>query len=181
MKTNTAMISRPQPILPALASSETIHLMQLGQQRGWETMILGQAPLPEAHVRVGNWLIVPIEEDTSLIPARALRRVQAIYEAGLRPKGFVVVHEAPLVLPAPETHTPHESLLSKVGPHILPVLGVVGRIVGVVAMGLAAIGVTAIGGLPLVLLLGVAMLDPILVAVTDDGHWVEIDRWWGEP
>jgi hypothetical protein len=27
------------------------------------------------------------------------------------------------------------------------------------------------------LLAGMVMLDPILVAVTEDGYWIEIDRW----
>ena len=25
---------------------------------------------------------------------------------------------------------------------------------------------------------GLAAVDPILVAVTEDGSWIEIDRWW---
>jgi hypothetical protein len=27
------------------------------------------------------------------------------------------------------------------------------------------------------LLIGLVMVDPILIAVTEDGYWIEIDRW----
>ena len=41
---------------------------------------------------------LPAQLDSTHIPARALERVQAIYAVGLRPQGFVVVHEAPPLL-----------------------------------------------------------------------------------
>jgi hypothetical protein len=33
---------------------------------------------------------------------------------------------------------------------------------------------------PALLVVGAVVVDPILVAVTEDGYWVEIDRWWSE-
>jgi hypothetical protein len=45
----------------------------------------------------------------------------------------------------------------------------------IAVMALAAIAVLA---LPLVMVSGALAFDPILVAVTEDGYWVEIDRWW---
>jgi len=75
--------------------------MELSRTRGWDWPVLGQAPLPSEPVRVGKWLLVPAQDDSSTIPARTLTRIQAIYAAGLRPRGFVLVHEAPLELTAP--------------------------------------------------------------------------------
>jgi hypothetical protein len=142
---------------------------------------VGNAPFPERPVRVGEWLIVPVEQDTSAIPARALRRVQALYEAGLRPQGFVIVHEAPMQLTSPhDGRAPDPLRLPELPPHLKMALGVAGRTVMVVAQTLAMVGIVAIGGLPAALFMGIAMLDPMLIAVTEDGDWVEIDRWWNE-
>jgi hypothetical protein len=143
--------------------------------------VVGNAPIPENPVRVGEWLIVPVEEDSSAIPARALRRVQALYEAGLRPQGFVIVHEAPMQLTAPhDSRTSDPTHLPELSPHLKMALGAAGHILAVVAQTLAMVGMVAIGGLPAALFMGIAMLDPMLIAVTEDGDWVEIDRWWNE-
>ena len=32
--------------------------------------------------------------------------------------------------------------------------------------------------IPTAFLTGAALIDPILIAVTEDDYWVEIDRWW---
>jgi len=177
------IVSVPQSaVLPALRSPKTTKLVALGERRGWEARVLGRAPLPQAAVRFGEWLIVPIEQDTSQVPARALRRVQAIYEAGLRPAGFVVVHEAPLQLagpaPKPVQIDPAEIVerLRPLGEVAVKVAGML-VVVGVnVALALAFIAMP----LPF-LVIGALALDPILIAVMDDGSWVEIDRWWSEP
>ena len=38
-----------------------------------------------------------------------------------------------------------------------------------------SIGSTVI---PAFFLMGAALLDPILITVTEDDYWIEIDRWW---
>ena len=85
-----------------LASPQTRQLVAFGQQQGWACNGLGQAPMPEKAARLGKWLIVPAYLDSSPIPDRAMKRIQAIYASGLRPKGFIVVHEAPMLLAAPQ-------------------------------------------------------------------------------
>jgi hypothetical protein len=165
-----------RPVVP-FASPETQRLMMLGQERGWDFMVLGQAPLPTEPVRLHKWLIVPVEQDTSHIPPRALERVQAIYAASLRPKGFVVVHEAPMALSSARSNEPHFAFPKLTA--VLPVMeGVLG---GVVAAGLVAIAAAITVAVPLTLVAGALLLDPILIAVTEDGDWIEIDRWWNEP
>ena len=51
---------------------------------------------------------------------------------------------------------------------------------GLIAIAMAVIGMVLAIIVPLGLLAGAASVDPILVAVTEDGDWVEIDRWWNE-
>lgn len=179
----TQMVAVDQAaVTRALVSPETMELVTFGERRGWEPRVLGRAPLPQSPVRVGEWLIVPAEQDTSAVPARALRRVQALYEAGLRPQGFVIVHEAPMQLAAPKSEDKvlEDAQPLTVSPVLRSALGALGRVLAVVASALAIVGISVFAGLPLALLMGVVMLDPMLIVVTEDGHWVEIDRWWNE-
>jgi len=168
------------------ASQETTQLISLADEHRWPFQVLGKAPMPDVPVRLGDWLLVPAQVDSSPIPQRAWERIQAIFGAGIRPQGFVLVHEAPMMLTAPdglpsserdvairESQWPGHSGLTELG----AVLGA-----GVAAAsGLAALAVGALAliaaVLPITLMAGALMLDPILVAVTEDGYWVEIDRW----
>ncbi len=182
MKTMNVMVTKPPAVLSALMGPQALQLMQLGERRGWEPMVLGKAPLPEEPVRLGDWLLVPVEQDTSLIPARALRRVQAIYEAGLRPQGFVVVHEAPLQLAGPKVASkPIDP--AEIVERLRPVGAFAVKAAGVLAVvGACLLTVMAAIALPIPFaLIGAIALDPILVVVTEDGDWIEIDRWWSEP
>lgn len=172
----------------AAASVETQELMALGTARGWDFRVLGQAPLPEEPVRLGDWLLVPAHQDSSPIPPRALARLRAIFEVGLRPKGFVLVHEAPKLLPAPAQAPPESWRVPLLPPHVTSVLKRAGTVAGAAVLGVAALTgalvlalvavlVVAVALVPLALVAGAVMVDPILVAVTEDGYWIEIDRW----
>ena len=181
---SSGFVNRVAPMV----SPATLQLLLLGQQRGWDFAVLGQAPLPEDPVRLGDWLIVPADQDTSQVPARALERVQAIYAAGIRPKGFVVVHEAPKLLSAPVQDEPNTLRMPILPAQLKTTLTVVAGALGVLAIGFVvlstiavlavlAISVAAMLILPAALVVGVALVDPILIAVTEDGYWVELDRW----
>ena len=170
-----------QKILSDLIThSQVQQFLALAEDNGWPIQVLGQAPLPTMPLRVGNWLLVPAQQDTSLIPARTYQRIQSIYAQGLRPKGFVVVHEAPLLLKA---HTAKVSPQTKTNPIPKPIL----KMIGAAAMGLGAltgaiavVSVLVLGCvllLPVVMVAGGILIDPILVAVTEDDYWIEIDRW----
>lgn len=175
----------------ALLSPEARGLMRLGREQGWDFAVLGQAPLPREQVRLGDWLIVPVHQDSSTIPARTLERVQAVYAAGLRPQGFVLVHEAPKLLSAPKQNESQPLRLPLLSPqHQSAIKWAGGALAGVAAglialSGLALLAVAAFAllallatvVLPMVMLAGVALYDPILIAVTEDGYWVEVDRW----
>ena len=159
-------------------------LMTLGKEEVWDFAIVGQAPMPEKAVRLEDWLIVPAQQDSSEIPEQALARVEAIYRAGIRPKGFVLVHEAPMLLPAPEgtevQRVEREWALDPetkekiIEPLSFGVSALAKVVAGVVTLFVAAGAVV----IPAIFMTAAALIDPILVVVTEDDYWIEIDRWW---
>lgn len=169
-------------------SMDTQNLLMLGRKKGWRLHILGQAPIPVESIRLGDWLLVPAEKDTSPIPDRAWQRLQALFAAGIRPQGFVVVHEAPKLLPPPSGSefadlqglirgAQFKSALKTVATVLSVVGGALAVVSGVIVIAiltvLAAAAVFTVGAL----IAGAIALDPILIAVMDDGTWIEIDRW----
>jgi hypothetical protein len=106
-----------------------------------------------------------------------MARIQAIFAAGIRPEGFVLVHEAPMLLKAPPAvpAEPRSMLGATYSPEATP------GFVTSLANGLAALASTILPMLFFVV--AAAMSDPILVAVIrddvdiEDHVWVEIDRW----
>ena len=196
---NTQYPHNPQTIISpahtagraAVTHPETQQLLSLGRQQGWDVNILGRAPLPDAPVRIGDWLIVPSWQDTSPMPARALARVQAVYDAGIRPVGFFLAHEAPLQLPPPAEALPQTGSTwqrPSLPEWVVPALKVTAGTLGVLALGVvvitglallaaAVLTVAAVIAIPALLITAAVVLDPILIAVTEDGTWIEIDRW----
>lgn len=147
-------------------------LLELGRENGWAFAILGIAPLPTEVVKLAKWEIVPAHLDTSSIPARALERIQAVYAAGFRPKGFVIAHELPMEVIDEPAITIERDVTIDVG----KVVEVTGKALGAIALGAAA--VLGLAGSAALAVGSALLLDPILVAVTDDDVWVEIDRWY---
>ena len=169
-------------------SRQVRELETLSRREGWNHAVLGQAPLPTRPVRLGDWLMVPVEQDSSPVPARALRRVQSIFEAGIRPEGFVLVHEAPKLLAGPPEKEPESLQMGALPDGLRSKLKAIGMGLGAVGLalvaipGLVALAVVALSlaGLviaPVALVVGAVVVDPILIAVTEDGYWVEVDRW----
>ncbi len=160
------------------ASHEAGELVALGRAHYWPFHVLGRAPMLQEPVRLGDWLLVPAQDDSTAIPTRAMARIQAIFAAGIRPQGFVLVHEAPKLLKAPvsaaERPQPQNAIPFQTTS--------VPQSTSDFATALGA-GITALASLffPMMfLVVAVAMADPILVAVTEDGYWIEIDRWYTE-
>ena len=169
-------------------STETKQLLSIGDQHGWNFQVLGQAPFPETTIRIGDWLLSPAETDSSLVPDRTLTRIQAIFAAGIRPQGFVVAHEAPKLLSSPAIGKakksgripisfPHTTFLPSIDTATV-VLGFIAKVIKGIASAIVSFLSFAV---PLLLtstlFMGAVLIDPILVAVTDDGTWIEVDRW----
>ena len=155
---------------------QTKQLLVLGKKNRWPMQVLGKAPMLKIPVRIQDWLLVPSTMDSTPLPDQAIQRIKALYEAGIRPQGFVMVHEAPLQLKAPaiqEKQKVDKQMLKKIGGAALGLGAITGSLV-------AAVGIAIIGGLlilPAGLLAAAVIIDPILVAVMPDDSWVEIDRW----
>ena len=160
------------------------NLIAFGRSRGWDFQILGKAPFPTAPFRRGDWLIVPAHLDTTPLPPCAKQRMEAIFAAGIRPQGFILVHEAPFLLTAgtqAETRQKPEPIQLPVNKQkVKKFLKASGGVLAVVAVASGAVILLAVALallLPGLLLATALVIDPILVAVTSDGYWVEIDRW----
>lgn len=163
-----------------LANSRTTqNLMALGQRESWAFAVLGIAPMPCEPITLSKWLIVPAHLDTSPIPQHAMERIQAIFAAGIRPQGFVVVHEKPNQIPASIPDVVEGEALVRPGYDFTIDVGkVVG--IGIKVVGAVAVAGFAIAGivLPAAFAIGSALLiDPILICVADN-VWTEVDRWW---
>jgi len=161
-------------------------LVILGQSHGWLFTILGIAPIPDQPVRTNDWLIVPAHLDNTVLPEFAKLRMDAIFSAGIHPKAWFLVHEAPKQLPPTigskiEVDGLNQRIVTRRNRQKLrSVLKVVGIASGVIAVAAGALAVAAVAvavTLPVLLVPAALLLDPILVAVTEDGYWIEIARW----
>jgi hypothetical protein len=164
---------------PNSLSTQSGEMLSLGRRNGWGFQHLGYAELPDRPVRLQDWLLVPASQDTTPVPPRTLERIKAIYLSGIRPKGFVVVHEAPKAFQSPR---PEQSATKMLPPPVVSqavsnhVSSSVSNPSGV-ADGLASfISAFATMIFPM-LFIGLMALDPIVVAVMEDNSWIEVDRW----
>ena len=173
---NNRSIVRSHPTeLLAQVGPETRQIFRLAEQKGWDFNLLGQAQLPKELTQLDQWIIVPANQDSSEIPARTYKRIQTLFANGIRPKGFVIVHEAPRLLTAPKPVPQHAA------PQVFPpevekpkaATSPTDAITSIFSSALFGTIITVIGAL----FMGIAMIDPIVVAVMEDNCWVEIDRW----
>ena len=158
----------PRDTRPPAPSPEAAELLAVGRRHLWSFQVLGQAPMLQESVRLGDWLLVPAQRDSTPLPPRAVARIAAIFASGARPQGFVLVHESPMLLKAPR-EAPQQPKVAAV-----PAGSTGGDVLSALGSALTAI-VTTI--LPMFFLAAAAIVDPILVAVTEDNYWIEIDRW----
>ncbi len=168
--------SRAMPVL-----EQERRILEVGEANGWPFQVRGVAPPPLRPMYFRNWYLVPIEQDDSVVPARALVRMAAIYEAGVTPKALIIAHELPPLLPAPpepprvvrsEVPTKQLSESSRAG-----IKGAVAPANGLLSIGAAM--ARAMAFLPLLALPALAALvDPCLFVVTEDDVWIQIDFWY---
>lgn len=168
---------------------EAQQLLALGELKRWDgVQVLGFAPVPDRPVYLGEWMITPAELDSSPLPERAMSRIQSVYAAGIRPKRWVLVHETPKLLAAPKK--PRRKTWTEVKAHLAEAgemakvaaekaAPIAWQVTKVVAVTAGAVAVVCSAGTLLMVALAVSaiMADPILIAVTDDDCWIEIDRW----
>ncbi len=144
---------------------------------GFPVRVLGQSLAPVLPQQVGDWWLEPLGPAT-ILPARAEQRLRAVLAAGVMPRAVVVFHELPAAPPArfPVARR-HAVALARALPsmaaaversalRLLPVLGwLLIAAARALLLGLAAV------------LAALVLVDPCLVVVTEDGWWLEVDRW----
>ncbi len=188
IKTTQSISNTFSSRIATLTSPDTRNILRLSHEQGWHCTLLGQAPYPEEPLRIQDWLIVPAHLDSSNIPDRALGRIQTIYASGLRPKGFVVVHEAPMLLAEPGPRKTQDIRFPMINPQVRSglklastaiAIGTIGTVAisGVAILAVAGLTMAALLFIPAAMVMGVTVLDPILITVTKDDYWIEIDRW----
>jgi hypothetical protein len=164
MNTLTSYPNSKENLAECTTCNQVQAFLALGDFMGWRPQVIGQAPMLAEPIRMQEWLLVPAQQDNTELPPRTLRRIKLIYKQGLHPQGFVVVHEAPMQLTAPAPVITEKTPVE---------WEQVGQFAGSIAKGL---GMLLLGSLLLPLGL-LVMLDPILIVVTQDNYWIEIDRW----
>jgi len=133
-------------------SAMAIQLLALGKANGWHFQSLGKAPIPVNPIHLDGWVLIPAEQDTHPIPNRTKHRIKTVFASGIRPQAWILIHEAPALLPAPNQQKA-SSILAQV------------------------FGLFTLGSILSTLVMTAAVVDPILVAITLEGEWIEIDRW----
>ena len=83
-------------------STMAIQLLALGKANGWHFQSLGRAPVPTAPIHLDGWVVIPAEQDTQPMLDRTKYRINTVFASGIRPQAWVVIHEAPALLPAPK-------------------------------------------------------------------------------
>jgi hypothetical protein len=166
-----------------------------------ELMGRSVATVPDEPLVLGNWEIRPVRTTQALseLPTRARRRVSQMAEAGIQVADLLIYHEVKepsrlstltasastqlrIVGPhlsnaksklaiwasqdAPVLADQAQQLIRQHGPTLLKGLAVLATVVLTIAMYSALAIASAIAS------------DPVLVMVTDDDYWIEIDRWF---
>lgn len=160
-------------------SAEGSGLLALGQERHWKFRLLGKRPPLTRPTFRQQWWLVPVEEESGAIPPRALKRVRAIYQAGLRPQAFVIAHEAPPLLQSPQKRregSNRQVSTPSSGEVLTPIVAICGALLRGLGL-LLAMAVPALGALLGMALMAAIAVDPRLIAITSEGEWIEIDRW----
>lgn len=166
----------------------------LGAPIDFPVRVLGRSRAPIVARRLGEWWVEPVSARTRL-PSRARGRLQVLLSAGVQIKAVVLFHEIPGVARRRSTweslvvhvnlwlqqespivvEQALEALASTLKKHA-PVLGRLLLSGGTAVLtGIALVALAAVLAAPAVI--GVALSDPCLVVVTEDGYWIEVDRW----
>lgn len=174
-----------------LASNEVRAMLHVSDRERWNARVLGRAPMLRQPLRAGDWLLLPLEQDGSAIPHRAVRRVRTLYENGIRPQGYVIIHEAPAYLRPGSNTAVGQDVQQRPAQHLemepsvaaglataALLLVVVPLAASVIAGAVAALAAATVVPAATAGIVAAALVDPMLVAVTEDGYWIVIDEWW---
>lgn len=170
---NTMIVSSAAERHPELIRrGQGSQILDLGEKHGFDFRFIGVAPAPEEPVFVPGWWIVPAAQDQSEIPERSLQRVKLLLQAGILPQSFVIVHEVPQVVDVPQLP---QMIPPKIKSGWITGESITGHTTLPILAGVLA-GISAVL-VPLLFIGSLALIDPILIAITQEQEWIEIDRW----
>lgn len=161
---------------------QQVALAQVEQEIGFTLPIVGRSQAPIFPQQVGKWWMEPVTSQT-VLPPRARQRLQAVLRSGIRIKAIVLFHEIPSAPPRATAWQRMRDAAPAVGKHLLIAVGaLLTGMVALLAVAAVAALLLAIGSALLVLgalaLIGQSGVDPCLVVVTEEGDWLEVDRWY---
>ena len=154
---------------------KTEELIELGKSLNWKVHVLGKAPVPVEPIPHGDWLLVPYDLDVNQKPESVSRKIKAISDAGLKPRAYVILHEIPkdkskLMGEASQVASPVPQIKEIPNPHIPQPQEAPKR------RSRNPFG-SILSWIP-IFFLALFLIDPILVAITEDYTWVELERWY---
>ncbi|MBL8049618.1 MAG: hypothetical protein JNM46_00210 [Anaerolineales bacterium] len=142
-----------------IISYEARRAIQVGYKNHWRFRVVGQGEVPVQPFYKDEWVFEPVN-----VPQVAQDRIETLKRFGFSFKGFVIAHEAPRLLPAPAPKKQDFKNNQTVG--ILPD---VEALLGNLLKGLLFF---------LTFIFQVALLDPALIVVLEDGTWLEVMTWY---
>lgn len=142
-----------------IISYEARRAIQIGYENHWRFRAVGQGEVPTESFYREEWVFEPIKA-----PQVAQDRIEKLKQSGIRFKGFVIAHEAPRLLSAPAPKK--QDFKNNQTNNILPD---VEAFFGALLKGFLFL---------LTLIFQVALLDPALIVVLEDGTWLEVMTWY---
>jgi len=156
-----------------IVSKAVVEVLTLSRENHWHVKIVDGTGMIDSPEYWDGWVCEPVSLSDSTIPAAALGRVDQILKKNVPIKGFILAHEAPPMLPAPQV---------KPKPLIrweeIPWDDIATGMVTALGYGVMAAGAVAVSALVLPLIAVGVLLDPALIVVLDDGTRVEVASWW---
>jgi len=142
-----------------IISYEARRAIQIGYASHWRFRVVGQGEVPAQSFYKDEWVFEPINA-----PQVAQDRIETLKRFGFNFKGFVIAHEAPRLLSAPEPKK--QDFKNNQTNDILPD---VEAFLGILLKGFLFF---------LTLIFQVALLDPALIVILEDGTWLEVMTWY---
>jgi hypothetical protein len=168
-----------------VVTRQAMWAMLAGEARGYTYLNLGQKGVIEDRVVGLGWYFVPRSMDTAVVPKKADELARPVYEAGVVVLQEIIGHEIKVVEDsdsAGEESTPNRSKLAMgLGIAGLVTVGVVAvaSVLAPPAVAVAAAPVAATGTSAWALagLGALALIDPALILVLEDGTWLQCASW----
>jgi hypothetical protein len=165
-------------VVQAYSSLEAVE--QVITRLDFPLKVLGRSDAPIVPCRVGDWWMEPLNLFTKLSP-RASQRLDAVLALGITPRAVVLFHEIVPIDPPLPAANPFSTHASRWAAAVGAALLQAARVLGPLTSRGAAAGVAwAARTVRAIRTWFKGMPDPVLVIVTGDGYWVEIDRWYAD-